>query len=576
MAQIQGDPMQASEPKNAPRLTVLVVDDSAPERSLLKAMFHQQGHRVVEAANGAEALLALTSEHPDVVVSDGVMPILDGYQFCRLLKDAPATRQIPVILLTGQAGGLSRFWARTCGAECFLLKGRDTARVVETALELTEQVGPLSTPGQGTPFDAEELGIEAIHQRLGKALEHQLLESAMRDTIGHLYTLHRDALEMTDAVLDLLHELVLPGAIHLVIQNQQGPMGIGLHGNAVGAEARRTLEEAAHRSLGQEAPWPSTWREKLPLKEEAAELHDPVLFSLPVGMPACPVTAWMTLYLEHHAFQQHERLFEVACQELGRLLDLAENRRQLLQTEEALRQAKKAESLALMAGAIAHDFNNLFQSIMGSLQVAELSPTDERGKLALARAMTAVQKGAGLGRRMLESSGHMWCVTAPLDLNALVREVVGAHPHLTILLALAPELPPMLGDRNQIKQVLAHLLENAVDALGSGPGTLTVATHLSDDGQREGSPEGRWFTEAPKGRTLGLTVTDEGCGIPEEVMDRMFDPFFSTKQMGRGMGLSASRGILKAHQAALQVVSRVGEGTTFHLWFPLAKSPQAS
>ena len=564
--------MKASESDRSQQpLTVLVVDDSLPELNLIKAMFHQRGHRVVAAANGAEALLALASGHPDIVVSDGVMPILDGYQLCRILKDDPSTRQIPVILLTGQAGGLSRFRAQTCGADRFLLKGRDAARVVDTALELMNLVEVTSVLCQEVRFDVEELSIDAIQQRLGTALEHQLLESAMRDTLSHLYPLQQDAPDLAATVLELLHELVLPGAIHLALQGKKAPVGIGLHGASVGAKERASIEVAAGQSLGRESPWPSTWEERPPLKKEIGELRDPVLFSLPVGLSASPVSAWMTLYLERRALQEHERLFEVACHELGCLLELAETRRQIIQAEEGLRQAQKTASLALMAGGIAHDINNLFQSIMGNLQLAELCPTDERGKLALVRALTAVRKGADLGRRMMESSGHMWCVTAPLDLNALVREVAEAHPHPSIALFVTEPLPPMEGDWSHLKQVLSHLLTNAAEAIGSDPGRVTVSTRLCEGGCEEEDCAGRWFTELPTGRTVGLTVTDNGCGATEEVLGRMFEPFFSTKQFGRGVGLSATLGILKAHRAALQVVSRVGEGTSFHVWFPLAE-----
>jgi len=263
-------------------------------------------------------------------------------------------------------------------------------------------------------------------------------------------------------------------------------------------------------------------------------------------------------------------LFQVACLELGRLLALVQDRRKLAQMEEALAKAQKMESLALMASGVAHDFNNLFQSIMGSLQVAEMSPTDERGKLALARALTAVQKGAAMGRRMLETSGRMWCVTAPMNLNALVLEVVGAHPNLPFTLQLGEALPLIAGDRNHLKQALSHLVENAVEAIGSGPGNITITTRICEDGYPEDS-EGRWFTELPRGRTVAISIADNGCGANEEVLDRMFDPFFSTKLFGRGMGLAATLGILKAHHAALHVESRVGEGTRFQVWLALAE-----
>jgi signal transduction histidine kinase/DNA-binding NarL/FixJ family response regulator len=564
--------MSASETDSSRQaFTVLVADDSLPDRNLIKTMFQQRGHRVLEAADGAESLLLLAAERPDVVVLDGVMPTLDGYQLCRLLKDDPSTRHMPVILLTGQAGGLSRFWARICGADRFLLKGREATRVVDAAAELLAGAPGAPALGEATKLDLPALGPDAIHQRLGKALEHRLLESALRDTIGHMYSLQQDAVGMAGAVLELLHELVLPGAIHLAVRGENGPVGLGLYGTSMESAGRAAMEKAARQALGQEDPWPSTWTQRPSLIEKAAvELHDPAIFSLPVGLPGGPNSAWMTLYMERRAFREYARLFEIACLELARLLDLAESHRQVSEAEAALLQAQKMESIALMAGGVAHDFNNLFQSILGSLELAALSPTDERGKTALARALTAVERGADMGRRLLETSGHLWCVTAPLDLNSLVREVLAARPELAFTLELAGDLPLVKGDRNHLKNALAHILTNAVEAIGSGPGRITVSTRLSKGEPREDHTEGQWFTEHPTGRTVAITLADTGCGATEEVVSRMFDPFFSTKLFGRGMSLAATQGILKAHHAALYVESRVGEGTTFHIWLPPA------
>ena len=563
---------------NPAAFTVLLVEDSPMERNLLRAMFQQRGFQVVEAQNGAEALLVLAKERPDAVVSDGVMPVLDGYQFCRLLKDDPATRHIPLILLTGQAEGLSRFWARVCGADRFLLKGRESTRVVEATVDLLASLpeGIVRRDRDTTPEVenwGHELGIDAIQLRLGKALEHQLLETAMRGTISRLATHRGTGADAVAKVLELLHELVLPGALHIVIQGEHGPVGFGRYGDAAGPEARAHIEAAAQQSLGVAAPWPSTWEHRPPLTDEAAELLDPIIFSLPIGMQDRPVLAWLTVNLGSRAFQEYERLFEVACQELGRLLDLIEGRNRMLQAEEALRQAEKRGSLALMAGGVAHDFNNLFQSIMAHVQVAELSLTDERGKSALAKALTAVRRGADLGRRMLEASGCMWGPVVPLDLNGLVQEVVGAHPDHPFTLELSEALPPIAGDPGQLRLALSHLVQNAGEAIGSGNGRIKVSTSLSGDRPLPGSG-GRWFTELPVGRNVTIAVADTGCGASAKVLERMFDPFFSTKQFGRGMSLAATLGILKAHRAALQVESRVGEGTTFHLWFPLADSLQ--
>ena len=134
--------MTNSAARTPKALQVLLVDDNPIQLSLLRHLFQRHGHMTLEAKNGAEALLVLASESPDVVVSDCVMPLLDGYQFCRLLKDDRATRHLPVLLLTAQGTGLARFWAKTCGADRFLVKGRDLDHVVEVTETLAAQTPP--------------------------------------------------------------------------------------------------------------------------------------------------------------------------------------------------------------------------------------------------------------------------------------------------------------------------------------------------------------------------------------------------------------------------------------------------
>jgi signal transduction histidine kinase/FixJ family two-component response regulator len=556
---------------------VLVVDDSPPELNLVATLFRKQGHRVSTAANGAEALLALNQVRVDLVVSDGSMPILDGYQLCRLLKDEPATRSIPVILLTGQAEGLSRFWAKTCGADRFLVKGRNTDQVVEAALELASQAES-SPPSAGDfTYDRTELGIETLQKRLGKALEHRLLETALRDTIGHLYSLRLDPADLLAKMLELLHELALPGAVYLVIPGDEGLLGAGLHGSTVTTGERAAMEEASRRFLGREDAWPSTWMEMPSLRPEATGLQDPVLFSLPVGLPGrsgSPASGSLTLFTERRSLLDYEHLFEVACEELFRLIELADSQRTLAQAEAALHQAQKTQSLALMAGGIAHDFNNLFQGILANLELADHIAVDERSKLVLAKAIVAVQTGGRLSRKLLEFTGAMWYVPVPLDLHALVQEAFEARYRdpvgVEILLDLAAVYPEIKGDRNYLLQALAQLLDNAVEAIGDGPGRITISTREHDALDVEDGTGCRWLTDPPAGRSVRLTIADDGCGASEEVLGRMFDPFFTTKQLGRGLGLPAVLGILKAHGAALQVESRVGEGITFHIWFPPA------
>lgn len=158
----------------------LLVEDSATQMALLRAVFRSRGHEVMEARNGAEALLVLAGEMPDLVVSDCYMPLIDGYQLCRLLKDDRATRHLPVLLLTAETRGLGHFWAKTCGADRFIVKEPEMDGVLEAAEDLI-RTAPPKDPAQGPVFrNPEDLGVEAIQRRLARALEQRLLETTLR------------------------------------------------------------------------------------------------------------------------------------------------------------------------------------------------------------------------------------------------------------------------------------------------------------------------------------------------------------------------------------------------------------
>jgi|GEM_PF-1595318 len=542
--------------------TVLIADDGLLERNMVKAIFQQQGHRVVLAADGMEALLAITSERPDVVVLDGVMPILDGYQVCRLVKDDPSTRHLPVILLTGQAEGLSRFWARICGADRFLLKGVDMVRLVDISLELLADLSsapPLMDGEAGSARQGPE--TQAIHQRLCRGLEQRLLETAMRDTIGHLYTLQSDAADMAAAVLELLHELVLPGAIHLVLQCGQGQAGIGLYGDSVGPGERASIEEAAHLGSGLKGSWSSTWGERPPLKEGVAELHDPVLFSLPVGTPASPVHSCLTILMERRAFLEHERIFEVACHELNRILDLADSRRKLAQAEEALRQAQKMVSLGNLSAGVAHNINNVLAVIMGTASLRENLAADPLDR----EAYKTIGKASFRGRDVVNSLIQFGNPTVPdqtsFQLNGLMHGVGAALGNATgncvKVTECFTEAPLCVrGDSESLSHALMNLCLNSLDAMPDG-GTLTLRT---------AALERNWAE---------VSVKDTGSGMTPEVLAHALEPFYTTKEVGKGkgLGLSMAYGVVKAHGGTIDIASEPGQGTTVRLRFPRVHAP---
>ncbi len=250
-------------------------------------------------------------------------------------------------------------------------------------------------------------------------------------------------------------------------------------------------------------------------------------------------------------------------------LDLTDNRR----GEQALQQSQRLESLGLLAGSIAHDYNNLLGALMVSLEMARLQAAEGGDATRhLERAEGLAQKSADLTRQLLAYAGRGQGRKESLDLNRLVRDMgdllqVSIAKRALLDLDLADGPLPLWGDRAQLQQVLLNLLTNAADAMKERPGTIRIATRRVVHPRGQVPPPLAQKGVGP-GEHLILEVQDEGCGMPPATLQRIFEPFFTTKAEGRGLGLSAMLGIVRSHRGVVTVESTPDVGTTFRLYFP--------
>ena len=258
-----------------------------------------------------------------------------------------------------------------------------------------------------------------------------------------------------------------------------------------------------------------------------------------------------------------------------RLVGFSQDITQHRQTEQALRQSQKLESLGILAGGIAHDFNNLLTAILGNLNLAQLMSSPESPALPyLENVERTVLRAAELTKQMLAYSGKGRFIVQPHDLNQVVQEMthllnVSISKKVALHYDLSPACPIIEADAAQIQQVVMNLVTNASEAIGDREGAISLGTRLEtlDEAILLSAFAGQ---ELKPGLHAVLEVADTGSGIPPEVLGKIFDPFFSTKQSGRGLGLSAMLGILRGHHAGILIASQVGQGSTFTLFFPVA------
>ena len=234
-----------------------------------------------------------------------------------------------------------------------------------------------------------------------------------------------------------------------------------------------------------------------------------------------------------------------------------------------------------MAGGIAHDFNNLLMVVLGNLEFAlEDLPSDSETRRSVEKAIQAAKRSSDLSRQMLIYSGSSLYLPKDLDLNELVKKnedlLNSVIPKTTRLhFDVDKGIPFLRGDSDLIQRVLTNLVTNASEAIGANAGDVTLRTGVMDCDEAYLN-RSRLGEKPQPGRFVFLEVTDTGCGMNDETLHRIFDPFSTTKCLGRGLGMAEVMGIVKGHHGAIIVNSEVGEGTTIRVPFPSSQEAQAS
>jgi PAS domain S-box-containing protein len=246
-----------------------------------------------------------------------------------------------------------------------------------------------------------------------------------------------------------------------------------------------------------------------------------------------------------------------------------EARAALDRTREALFQSQKMEAVGQLTGGIAHDFNNLLTAVLGSLEIASRRVTDENVKRLIDNAMRGAERGAALTQRMLVFARRQELNTEPVDIPALVHgmsEMLDRSLGRSVLVEtrFPLSLPWVKTDPNQLEMALLNLMVNARDAMPRG-GSIVVSAKAEQVTEGQLQP----------GAYVCLSVSDTGEGMDEATLQKAMDPFFTTKEVGKGtgLGLPMVHGLAQQSGGALVLKSRKGRGTTAELWLPVAEKP---
>ncbi|PCI36536.1 MAG: hypothetical protein COB53_09240 [Elusimicrobia bacterium] len=257
--------------------------------------------------------------------------------------------------------------------------------------------------------------------------------------------------------------------------------------------------------------------------------------------------------------------------------DISDKRRR----ERALFRLRKAESVGRLAGGIAHKFNNLLTGILGNASLALLDvPENSSLRVSLDEIIDSSRIAADLSGKMLAYSGKKPFSKMSIDpknlfehTNKLIQTTLASN--ISLEWVLPEDLSPMKGDVNELQQILLGIVNNAVEAIGHGKGSIKITfrnIELNDEEHK--------FKLRPNalksGSYVQIEIKDNGCGMDSRRMEKIFDPFYSTKAMGRGLGLASAQGIVRAHLGSISVTSALGEGTAFSILLPAVRAQAAS
>ncbi|WP_203236261.1 ATP-binding protein [Methylobacterium crusticola] len=497
---------------------VLLADDNSDMRGYVRRLLVDRGYLVEAVADGRAALAAARRELPDLVLSDVMMPRLDGFGLLAALREDPALRGIPVILLSARAGEEARIEGLGAGADDYLIKpfsARELLARVETNLRLA-RVRQESAD---------------ILRGVNETLEIQVAERTReRD---RMWRLSKDV--MIIARFDGIITAVNPAWTDVLGWSAEELVGAELVDFVHPADRDSTAAEVGRLEQGLTT-----------LRFENRYRHRDGSYR---------ILSWTAVPAEEHLHA------------VGR--DVTDQR----ELEEAFRQSQKMEAVGQLTGGIAHDFNNLLTGIVGSLDM--LGTRLKQGRIEVAdryitAALTSAHRAAALTHRLLAFARRQPLDPRPVDANALVRSLedlirrtIGER--VTLEVGLAEGLWPTLCDPNQLESAILNLVINARDAMPDG-GRLTVETCNTRLDEAYAAAHG----DVEPGAYVCVAVTDTGTGMPAEVMRRAFDPFFTTKPLGQGTGLGLSMiyGFARQSEGHARILSEVGRGTTVRVYLP--------
>lgn len=532
-------------------MKVLVVEDTEDSRVFLRDYLSSLGYKVVTASDGLEALDKVADSKPDLIISDILMPRMDGYDFCRKLKTDPSLKSIPFIFYTATyIEEQDKQLALSLGADYFLVKPATPERLSEVINEVlsaeTGKEANIIAEDEYKDTHEKVLSIKLDKKVRELKAERELLkrkEQELRLVTDSLPTLiaHVDydfRYRYVNQTYEEWHQLKRSEIIGHTVEE------------IVGVDAWKKIEPYAKKAIS----------------GEVVEYETEVTFTT-----GATKSIWVKYIPNILPTGEVDGFISLVNDVTERVRTQMENQR----LQKQLLQSQKMDALGQLAGGISHDFNNILASILGYTELAMLQPSATDGKLSqyLQQVMDSGESAKELVSQMLVFSRGGIQQTQNVQLMSVVKSTLSM---MGKLLPSSIEIDMIDSEKDytininlvQLQQIIMNLCINARDSMSGAKGKISLRLekqHIQDSICASCS-------RIIKDEFVVLSIKDTGTGMPKENLESIFQPFYSTKDecKGTGMGLSVVHGIVHDYDGHILVKSIPGNGTEFSLLFPEA------
>ncbi len=539
---------------------IILVDDDKDIRFTLENLLIDYGYTVVSVENGKEALKKLKNNKFDLIISDILMPVMDGYQLLKNLKDNNKLKNIPFVFFTGTyTDKKDKELAIKLGADKYIEKPLEFEIFIKTIQGIIEDNKSGKLKPKKPALEQEEVILKLYSGQLVHKLEKKLKD--LETEIIQRKKAEKALQESEERYKNIIENSQLG---MLIIKDK--PIRISFVNTPMEKLSGYTSDEIMHFTPDKIISTIHPEDRKALFKNFKARIKGEIFstnhkFRLIIKDNDIRWIEMFSTLITYKGSQAIQSTF----------LDYTEK----TQIEALMIKTSRMEATTTLATGIAHDYNNLMVGVLGNAELLKMQFTKN---LKIANKLNTIannaKKAGELSQQLIAFARGGKYNPQILNLNNIIKDTLHLNEQsfptkVHIKKKFDPELSNIEADLSQMNYVIMNLCKNSIEAINK-KGQILLSTNNVEINNELASSK----TELEVGQYVCFTIEDTGCGIDKEILTKIFEPFFSTKLKGRGLGLAAIFGIIENHNGYISVDSKNGSGTTFKIFLPAIESSE--